>query len=512
NGEEWAAFTEAAHGVQRPVLFDALRRLRSGAGQPDDFRVRIRSKVKRYQALLKSRLYNGEHQQPGKREGVARDLINCFSDFAHIAAQVLTGLPVDLKKKLEAVAERARKAEERARGNIDSKGQQWHNNFSDLDLECVIEALQEVGHVLGLREDDPVVAEDAPIPFPIQDLPDFIQALASSQSSRDIAQFVDTLNLRIRSLLARGRLASVLQPDDAMRMTLEHWLTDYIGADQASNGSVVIIDLSLVPSEVIHIVVSVLARMIFEALQHYRRVTGHELPTVLVLEEAHTFVHRDLSEGKGTPAGQACSRVIERIAREGRKFGLGLVLASQRPSEISPTVLSQCNTFLLHRIVNDHDQELVKRLVPDGLGALLRELPSLPTGRAILLGWASPAPVVVEVRELPNEQRPQSADPAFWGVWVGEEERLIDWKQIAEAWRGDGWKGMQAADKDIPADGESIGVDCRLGRQGLVSRMVEWAWSVYHEPLCRIFDTGNTWGCTVRRDQLARQEMHVCAT
>jgi len=454
NGEEWAAFTEAAHGVQRPVLFDALRRLRSGAGQPDDFRVRIRSKVKRYQALLKSRLYNGEHQQPGKREGVARDLINCFSDFAHIAAQVPTGLPVDLKKKLEAVAERARKAEERARGNIDSQGQQWHNNFSDLDLECVIEALQEVGHVLGLREDDPVVAEDAPIPFPIQDLPDFIQALASSQSSRDIAQFVDTLNLRIRSLLARGRLASVLQPDDAMRMTLEHWLTDYIGADQASNGSVAVIDLSLVPSEVIHIVVSVLARMIFEALQHYRRQTGRALPTVLVLEEAHTFAHRDLSGGKGTPAGQVCSRVIERIAREGRKFGLGLVLASQRPSEISPTVLSQCNTFLLHRIVNDHDQELVKRLVPDGLGALLRELPSLPTGRAILLGWAAPAPVLVEIRELPKKHQPQSADPAFWGVWVGEEERMINWKKVAEVWQGQSWSRMQAADNEITAEGE----------------------------------------------------------
>jgi len=459
NGEEWAAFTEAAHGVQRPVLFDALRRLRSGAGQPDDFRVRIRNKAKRYQALLKSRLHSGEHQQPRKREGVAHDLINCFNDFADIAAQVPIGFDVDLKKKLEAVAERARKAEERARANIDRQGQQWHNNFSDLDLECVIEALQEVSHVLGLGEDDSFVAEDAPIPFPIKDLPDFIQALASSQSSRDIAQFVDTLNLRIRSLLARGRLASVLQPDDSMSVTLEDWLTDYIGADQASNGSVAVIDLSLVPSEVIHIVVSVLARMVFEALQHYRRQTGRALPTVLVLEEAHTFAHRDLSGGKGTPAGQACSRVIERIAREGRKFGLGLVLASQRPSEISPTVLSQCNTFLLHRIVNDHDQELVKRLVPDGLGALLRELPSLPTGRAILLGWAAPAPVLVEIRELPKKHQPQSADPAFWGVWVGEEERLINWKKVAEVWQGQSWSRMQATDNEIAAEGEIGGTD-----------------------------------------------------
>ena len=152
------------------------------------------------------------------------------------------------------------------------------------------------------------------------------------------------------------------------------------------------VDLSLVPSEVIHIVVSVLARMIFEALQRYRREKGHELPTTLVLEEAHTFVHREFGGESAPPAGRECTRVFERIAREGRKFGLGLVLASQRPSEVSQTVLSQCNTFLLHRLVNDRDQDLVKRLVPDGLGPLLRELPTLPTRRAILLGWAAPAP------------------------------------------------------------------------------------------------------------------------
>ncbi len=100
---------------------------------------------------------------------------------------------------------------------------------------------------------------------------------------------------------------------------------------------------------------------------------------MLVLDEAHTFVHRELTSETATAAGRTCCRMFERIAREGRKFGLGLVLASQRPSEISPTVLSQCNTFLLHRIVNDRDQDLVKRLVPDGLCDLLRELPSLPS-------------------------------------------------------------------------------------------------------------------------------------
>ena len=208
-----------------------------------------------------------------------------------------------------------------------------------------------------------------------------------------------------------------------------------MGKDQAQDGPVAVVDLSLVPIEVIHVVVSVLARMIFEALQRYRRKHRKELPTTLVLEEAHTFIHRELTGESAPPASRECANVFERIAREGRKFGLGLVLASQPPSEISPTVLSQCNTFLLHRLVNDRDQELVKRLVPDGLGPILRDLPSLPTRRAILLGWAAPAPTLVEVQEIPEDRRPHSPDPAFWSVWTGQEQRPIDWKDIVQIWQ-----------------------------------------------------------------------------
>ena len=144
------------------------------------------------------------------------------------------------------------------------------------------------------------------------------------------------------------------------------------------------------------------------------------------LEEAHRFVRKgnDDESGSSSPA-HLCREAFERIAREGRKFGLGLVLSSQRPSELSPTVLAQCNTFLLHRIVNDRDQELVSKLVPDNLGGLLRELPSLPSRQAILLGWATPIPVLVEIRDLPKAQQPESDDPDFWDVWTGTEERSV---------------------------------------------------------------------------------------
>jgi DNA helicase HerA-like ATPase len=106
--------------------------------------------------------------------------------------------------------------------------------------------------------------------------------------------------------------------------------------------------------------------------------------------------------------------------------------------------LSQCNTFLLHRISNDRDQELVRQLVPDNLRGLLRELPTLPSQNAILLGWASELPVLVKIDDLPKTQQPHSDDPDFWNVWTGEDEagnkveRTVDWKAITDDWQGKG--------------------------------------------------------------------------
>ena len=430
NGEEWSAFTGAAPGVQRPILFDAIRRLRSDAGDPDAFATRVRGRVRRYRTGLSLRIQSGDHLQPGRREGVAQLLINLASDFEELVRDAED----PLRTNLQAIIDNSRNLEVAARGQPKKDGEFWHNDFAEVQLGKVQQALEAAAQQAGLSDDDFLAGEDTPKFFPVQELPGFVEALAAGATGRDVSQFVDSLNLRIRGLFAGGPLASIADPGHAPSSTLEEWLNDHVGANQASNGPLAVLDLSLVPSEAVHVIVAVVARMVFEAVQRHRRLTGSELPTVLVLDEAHTFVHRELASEMAAAAGRTCYRTFERIAREGRKFGLGLVLASQRPSEISPTVLSQCNTFLLHRIVNDRDQDLVKRLVPDGLGDLLRELPSLPSRRAILLGWGAPAPLLVEVRELPEEQRPHSPDPAFWDVWTGATECEIDWLKVSESW------------------------------------------------------------------------------
>ena len=236
----------------------------------------------------------------------------------------------------------------------------------------------------------------------------------------------------------------------------EYSVNHYIGCDSAKDSCVAVIDLSLLPCDVVHVITAVIARIVFEAHQRYAKLNGVSLPTVLVMEEAHYFIKRYREDLENQDVAAVCCQVFERIAREGRKFGLSLVLAPQRPSELSPAVLSQCNTFLLHRISNDRDQELISRLVPDNLRGLLRELPSLPSQRAILLGWASELPVLVKMNDLPKAQQPHSDDPEFWKVWTRVKERSIDWSAIADDWQGkaprkrNALRGAGTEDPDAP--------------------------------------------------------------
>ena len=229
---------------------------------------------------------------------------------------------------------------------------------------------------------------------------------------------------------------------------LANGFADLLGPGDGSPEPLAILDLSLVPSDVVHVAVAVISRLVFEAMQRHIKETNEALPTVLVLEEAHSFVRKDADVGASAQAADLCRQTFERIAREGRKFGLGLVLASQRPSELSPTVLAQCNSFLLHRIVNDVDQNLVRRLVPDALGGLLGELPTLPSQQAILLGWAVPTPVLLRIRDLQKPQLPRSDDPKFWDTWLRQEGVVPDWEVVSASWE----KPEEATSDDVNPD------------------------------------------------------------
>ena len=243
-----------------------------------------------------------------------------------------------------------------------------------------------------------------------------------------------TLAERLRIGLADSRQASISAWREGE--TLEKWLETYVPSGQGNQ--ITVIDLSLVPSEVLDIVVAVFARVLIEAMQRFHRLAeGQVSPRMLVVEEAHTLMGRGSASSSGNswePPSQLCRETFERIAREGRKFGLSLVVSSQRPSELSGTVLSQCNTFVIHRLANEYDQGAVRRLMPDSFADLADELPGVPTQTALLLGWAIDIPTVVRICDLPVEYRPLSSDPEFEATWRGERHSDLGWAHVARDW------------------------------------------------------------------------------
>ena len=167
--------------------------------------------------------------------------------------------------------------------------------------------------------------EDVPLPFNGADLADHLEILAEQEN---VSQYLDFLVARIRTFLSDPRMKPVIGDGDGI--TLEKWLTDYIGSDDAERGCVSVIDLSLVPTEVVHVVTAVIARMVFEALQRYLKLNEATLPTVLVMEEAHTFIKRYKEDVENQDAATVCCQVFERIAREGQEV-------RSRPGPLVPT-------------------------------------------------------------------------------------------------------------------------------------------------------------------------------
>lgn len=428
SGHEWTAVAHAQPGAQRPLLMQGLRELKSGHMQGVPREAVMRRYLASYSTRISAMLNTGTQAFAGgarQRIECAHLLERITSDCSQFAGEssgsTSTGLASVAATTTRVVNSRK------------SSGP-YFNDFAVSDLESVRNALNALVQTLPDLGTTSPISEDAPLFFDVNLLAEHLDRVATEQGG-NLAGFISTLGLRIRGMLSDQRLGAVIGRTPPT--SFEDWLKDYVGENGASNGPLAIIDLSLVPSEIVHIIVSVLARLVFESLQRYHRQKGRSLPTVLVLEEAHSFIRRGKDDdGPAATPTHLCRETFERIAREGRKFGLGLVLSSQRPSELSPTVLAQCNTFLLHRIVNDDDQNLVARLVPDSVGGLLRELPSLPSRQAILLGWATPIPVLLEVDELPENHRPRSADPDFWDVWTLAQDRPVDWKPIVKEWSG----------------------------------------------------------------------------
>jgi hypothetical protein len=429
NSSEWCSITQASAKVQRPTLRRALREIKAGRDCTKEQTTEEKKLVLR--RYLSSRLISiradiraGTFQTDATKFGY---FFKAISNDLKTKKEEFTDCGLNAIHTLICTALDARFASFQKGGETI----EYYRPFEESEINVVVDEINKSLESLGgiVYQEGP--GEDVPIPFIGSDLPDHLEMLAAQEN---VSQFLDFLVSRIRTMLSDIRMKEII--GDQADISLVDWLSKYIGSDE-DDITITVIDLSLVPAEIIHIVTAVISRMVFEALQRYRKIDKDKktLPTVLVAEEAHTFIKRYKEDAENQNAAGICTQVFEKIAREGRKYGLGLMLSSQRPSELSPTVLSQCNSFLLHRISNDKDQELVNRLVPDNLRGLLRELPSLPSQHAILLGWAAELPIMVRMNDLGKKEQPYSNDPEFWDVWTKKEGRSVDWKAISDDWQ-----------------------------------------------------------------------------
>jgi uncharacterized protein len=218
-------------------------------------------------------------------------------------------------------------------------------------------------------------------------------------------------------------------------ISFEETLKNLLGYSSRGRSNVTIIDLSGVPFEVLSITVSLISRLIFEYGYFYKRLRcaknleekiNNDIPILLVYEEAHKYVpNSELSKYRSSKVS------IERIAKEGRKYGVTLMLASQRPSEISETIFSQCNNFIAMRLTNPVDQSYVKKLLPDSLGQLIDKMTSFKQGEALIVGESIILPSIVQIDECTSA--PSSNDIPYWELWK-EEWKDIDITAIKAEW------------------------------------------------------------------------------
>lgn len=206
--------------------------------------------------------------------------------------------------------------------------------------------------------------------------------------------------------------------DENSPKDLHNLLLDWIGGDER----LAILDLSNVPFEVMDITVGLITRFVYDSMFWGRNEpnTGRNRPLLIAYEEAHSY----LGKNETIYARNA----VEKIFKEGRKFGLGAVVISQRPSELSETILAQLGTFIALRLTNSSDQSIVKSMAPDNMNSLISLLPSLRIGEAVIVGEAINIPT--RVRLPLQSPRPDSSDPELVSAWMREYNSDDDYKMV----------------------------------------------------------------------------------
>lgn len=284
------------------------------------------------------------------------------------------------------------------------------------------------------------ITTDSPVPYSVDELVRRLDELNTervegSRSGGRAGDFNGKLSRAIARLEAKvqdRRLGFLFSPP-ASTSELE-WLSRLASVLMAPRdaqsdkvGGIKIIDFSEVPSDVLPLMVSLVASLVFTVQQWQIKDARH--PIAIICDEAHLYI----PDSRLGSADQVSVGIFERIAKEGRKYGTGLVVVSQRPSEVNRTVLSQCANLIAMRLTNAEDQAVIRRLLPDSLGGFGDVLPILDIGEALVVGDASLLPMRVRISE--PRLKPLSASVDFWTRWGSTAEAAPDLSAAVDAWR-----------------------------------------------------------------------------
>ena len=270
---------------------------------------------------------------------------------------------------------------------------------------------------------------DKPRPFSLQEFHNHIVYLQATKKDK-VTSVLEQISpsefaKKFKSILDK---LGVLRCDPRIQFLMEEWsdsspslaqiVGQLIGGQNTENGKsldIRIIDISGLPNEVAGPLTAMLARLLFQYKLYQSMSERERDPVLLVCEEAHRYVP-DHGEAEYAVAQSA----IRRIAREGRKYGIGLMLVSQRPADLEGTVISQCGTWLVLRLTNSADQQHVARFLPDGLLGMTKALPNLAQQEAIFVGEGAALPARVRIRDLTSDQLPKSETAKFAQGWSTE--------------------------------------------------------------------------------------------
>jgi DNA helicase HerA-like ATPase len=481
NAEDFVRLFQASKGVQRPVLLEALRLARTDTGSASPLailREELVHEINRIWSLsgkdektsrdvrdlatgLKIRIGQADldeaWQLASNAYGFDKTAADTAVDTVLVQAENYIGEDSKTKQKVypQTLPADARKAIRDAIDPIYEKLTGTH--------------LGESGGTAGRSADAPSYFDK--LKFRSRHIEQILRREESGGArARD---FSGTMLLRMDRLLADRRFDFLFGPVDEALPNPAHalaaFLRDTLGIGAASEVElsdeedvpkgrlpfydrqrgqegavdVVILDLSLLAAEVLENVTALIGRLVLEFLQRLGEHGGEQvrgsLPVVLVLEEAQNYIQQPRFAEE-----ESIARVVfERIAREGRKYGLSLIVASQRPSELSKTVLSQCSSFIVHRLQNPEDLRYFKEIVPGIFGPMLEQIPALAPQTALVLGECVPAPALVRIREA--RPVPRSRDPKFYSYWTAPSATKADVEGICDEWEGTTKPGNERA-------------------------------------------------------------------